>query len=79
MMNEGQERAAGMRIVKMLGLEKLPNEPGWNEPRYYTDGGTKTALGVWRTVKGWVDDVQTLAEMDNAAAETEQKQGKAEQ
>lgn len=49
-LTEAEERALGEEVVKVLGL-KPARGIGLSEPHYRTEWGTKTALGLYRTLK----------------------------
>jgi hypothetical protein len=44
---EQEEKRRGELMASMLRLRKLP---GYSEPRYNTEWGTKTALGLYRVM-----------------------------
>ena len=46
-----EEHEAGCRIIKLLKLKVT-------EGRVYTDSGTKTPMGLFRTVKRLVQDAE---------------------
>jgi len=51
-LNEEQMRKAGKRMAHALGLPIKENG------RYDMEGGDKTALGVWRTIVGWIETAE---------------------
>ena len=51
--SEEEETRRGEILVSLLNLKPIrPPEPGSDAPRYRTEWGSKTALGLFRTVDG---------------------------
>jgi hypothetical protein len=48
-MTEENERRTGVRLAEVLGLKPVKAK-GWTCERYETTYGTKTALGLYRTI-----------------------------
>ena len=62
--SEEQETERGKKLVALLNLKEATHVPyggkraeKYNPPRYYTDWGTKTALGVYRCVESIMEGV----------------------
>jgi hypothetical protein len=54
--SEEEERKRGEILVSMLNLKPIkPAEPGSDCPRYRTEWGSKTALGLFRTLRGIIE------------------------
>ncbi len=58
LITEEQETERGIKLVAFLKLKEATHVPygskrakKYSPPRYYTDWGTKTALGVYRCVE----------------------------
>lgn len=51
-MNEEQEREAGAELARVLKLRRDTD----HKDRWQTTHGTKTDLGLWRTIAGIVDE-----------------------
>lgn len=59
-LTEAEETARGTELVRVLNLREAKQETAqgklsFDPPRYSTDGGTKTALGIFRTVAAIVE------------------------
>lgn len=50
--DEAEEMRRGELLAAVLNLPKLRSEPG----RYFTSWGSKTPLGLYRTVKRIIED-----------------------
>lgn len=51
-LTEAEERERGLTLVRFLNLRPpFGAKLGKGEPRYFTNWGTKTALGLYRSVK----------------------------
>lgn len=55
---ETEEARRGQLLADALGLKSVRNQHGahFDPPRYQTNWGTKTALGLFRTVARIVED-----------------------
>jgi hypothetical protein len=47
--SEDEERERGHTIAAILQLKQI-NSPEWDAPRYHTEWGSKTAVGLARTL-----------------------------
>lgn len=54
-LTEEQEIARGRMLAELLRLKPIKGE-GWSVDRYDTTWGTKTALGLFRTVAAVVNE-----------------------
>jgi hypothetical protein len=60
-LTEEQEIKAGYAIARIL---RMKHDPEFIKSRWQTSWGSKTDLGVWRTVAGMVDDVREGKELE---------------
>lgn len=53
-LTEQEEKIIGQKLVTLLSLKPATNydKEKYPEPRYQTEFGTKTALGLFRTIAG---------------------------
>lgn len=58
-LTEEQERELGEQIVKLLSLRRIR---GTDPPLYNTEVGTKTALGLGRTIVRIVEEIDLTPE-----------------